>query len=125
MSESVSEILLKQRIRNRLIEYFGIASSYDDIAKFGAYETIEMLEDWISSSDLTYFSEPVFSSEEQAELKNFYAAWETASDETKEDVFDSEILRKKHCWVSFREAAMSAQSIFLKRGHFSEEKEEH
>ncbi len=124
MADQISKTLLQQRIRNRLIEYFEWASSFETIASFGAFETINSWEDWVHSSELSFFHEPVFSPDEHDAITAFYKIWDAAAEATKEDVFDQAELRWRDPWVLFVETAAAALETFLQRGRFSEEEEE-
>lgn len=44
--DEISQQLLYQRLRNRVIELLELYSSLDDLAKFGVFSAINMVEDW-------------------------------------------------------------------------------
>ena len=117
------DTLTQQRIRNRLIEYFDWAASFEDIAEMGAFETINSWEDW-ADCDSSFFVEPVFSLSEQKEIRDFYTAWNAASDGTPKDIFDAKTLSDMECWREFRTAAEVALHVFQQRGKFSEDEKE-
>ena len=74
-------MLLAQRVRNGLISYFEIVSSYEEqqayernvpIANVPA-EVICMWEDSVDGDQLDWFTEPLFSPTEQAAIREFHA----------------------------------------------------
>jgi hypothetical protein len=123
MSDTLSTLLVQQRVRNRISEYFDLASSLEDIARFGAFEVINMWEDWVADPKSDFFAEPVFSQLEQAAIRRFHAVWDHCADQTSEDIFDAQTLRELECWRGFRDAASSALKLFEHRGRFSEDEE--
>lgn len=124
MSNAVSSTLIQQRVRNRIVEYFEIASSFQEIGNFGAFEVIEMWEDWVNPADLTFLAEPVFSLPEQDTIRQFCVIWEVCASETEENIFDTDSLSKIDSWQIFRNAAASALNVFFIRGKFSENSED-
>lgn len=106
------------------MEYFELAFSIEDIARLGTDEVINQWEDWIPSTDLTFFHPPVFTLEEQETIQHFHGAWETCANETMENIYDAKALSEIKCWQAFRSTAGLALSVFLKRGKFSDTKEE-
>tara|TARA_R110002051_G_scaffold207936_1_gene273782 strand:- start:814 stop:1185 length:372 start_codon:yes stop_codon:yes gene_type:complete len=115
--------LLQQRIRNRIIEYFD--TSFEEIAKWGAFETINMWEDVVPHGwDKDFFSEPVFSKEEQAHIKQFCSTLERTAEATPIDIFDVNTLLKSRDWSNFIHGARSAFEHFSERGKFSEDIEQ-
>lgn len=124
MSDAVSSALVDQRIRNRIMEYFEIASSFQIMGKFGTFEVINMWKDWVNPEDLTVLTEPVFSLPEQDTIRQFCVIWEICAEETEENIFDTNSLCKIDNWQTFRNSAASALKVFLIRGKFSEDSEE-
>ena len=119
MSEDVSSLLVKQRIRNRIIENLEFASSFDQIAKTGAFEAINMWEDFVTGESFDYFDEPVFSILEQDAIRQFHVVWEECASQTKDDIFDARALEEIACWKNLQTIAASAVAVFQKRGRFS------
>ncbi|HID03063.1 MAG TPA: hypothetical protein EYP18_07650, partial [Desulfobacterales bacterium] len=58
--DDISDNLLNQRIRNRIIEVLEITSSQSDLEKFGANEAVNMWEDWVDDERIKDYVEPVF-----------------------------------------------------------------
>ena len=46
--EQISRQLLYQRLRSRAIELLELHSSFEDIAKLGAYEVLNLADDFLS-----------------------------------------------------------------------------
>ena len=45
--EHISQLLLYQRLRNRIIELLELHSSFEDIAMLGAFEAVNLVYDWL------------------------------------------------------------------------------
>jgi hypothetical protein len=120
--EKISGQLLYQRMRNRVIELLDLYSSLEDVAKFGAFEVLEMVDDWLP---LDYEKGPqVFSVSEQDVISSFLKLKETASDCTVNDVWDVRWFEKSEEWSNISKFAMQSHALFMVRGRFSEEKEQ-
>jgi len=118
----ISERLLYQRLRNRVIELLELYGSFHDIAYFGAFETINLVEDCLP---LDYEKVPqVFSQTEQDALREFLELWEVAADATAEDTQDVTWFRNSVEWVQLSRSAERAFRIFSERGRFSEDDED-
>jgi hypothetical protein len=120
--EKISRQLLYQRLRNRVIELLDMYSSFDHIATLGAYEMIDMVDDWLP---LNYEEAPkVFSEKEKVAIAKFMELAAGAADATKEDTWDTAWFKNSEEWVSVSEFAQQALVVFSVRGQFSEESEE-
>ncbi len=73
--EEISELLLNQRIRNRIIEVLEVYASVDDQKFFGTGEVVNMWEDWVDDKRLPGYREPIFSKQEQLAISAFHSAW--------------------------------------------------
>lgn len=121
MSE-VSKVLLQQRTRNGIIEYFDGASSFEEIAEFGEFEWINMWEDMVPEPfDVDFYTEPVFSRHEREAIEKFRSIWSDTSDATSEDVFSAHKLSQSKHWKKFVGTAESNFDLFMQRGRFSNE----
>ena len=119
----IRKVLFQQRIRNGIIEYFDGAASFEEIAKFGAFEWINMWEDIVPEPfDVDFYSEPVFSRHELAAIEIFRSIWSDTSDATPEDVFAAHKLSQSRHWKKFVGTAKSNFDLFMQRGKFSNEK---
>jgi len=125
MSEAISETLIRQRVRNRLIEYFDFASSFENIARFGVFEFINRWNDWVDDDpNSPFFAEPVFSELEQAAIRRFHAIWDHCAEQQEEELFDAQALSELEHWCAFRLAAKSTLKLFEQRGRFPEDEEQ-
>lgn len=124
MSDTISRTLLQQRVRNRLIDVLEVAASFEDIAKFGAFEVINWWEDWYRPDDPAFYGEPVFTPDEQGQIARFSKVWNETADVKESNIFDADKLKALPHWSRFREAAESALQVFMQRGRLSEEVEE-
>jgi hypothetical protein len=130
-TESVSRVVLAQRIRNRIIEYLETASSYEEqlayqanapIAHVGA-EMINQWEDWVHEHSQAVFTDPIFSQAEQQAIKDFNGVWDKVADDVPEPLPELSVLIETEPWRRLQEAALSALEVFQRRGKFDEEKE--
>ncbi|MEP6017235.1 MAG: hypothetical protein ABJ251_01990 [Paracoccaceae bacterium] len=121
MSE-ISQQLLYQRIRNRVIELLDWYCSFDDLAKFGVSEAINMVDDWLP---IDYDKAPnVFNEQEKRVIAEFFQLFEAASNATDEDACDVNWLKSSDEWIRLSAVARNALPVLLERGRFSEEIEE-
>lgn len=120
--DEISRQLLYQRLRNRVIELLELYCSFDDIAKLGAFEAINMVDDWLP---FDYDEAPkVFSEKEKGAVREFLQLWDGAADATDEDTQDVAWLESSVEWVRLSKSAKRALHIFSERGRFSEDEEE-
>jgi hypothetical protein len=101
-----SRRVVDQRIRNRLIEYFELAASYDEQLAYEKaapivnvpYEVINQWEDWVREPTHTSVNDPsVFSLSELQAIEEFRPVWEAAADAIGDDyptVRDVQLLAK-------------------------------
>lgn len=71
MSE-ISDTLLKQRLRNRLIESLDAFADEETVGAVGTDEIIEIWYDYMDDDRLGFYDEPVFSSEEVSAIRRFH-----------------------------------------------------
>lgn len=120
--EEISQQLLYQRLRNRVIDLMEVHSSIEDIARFGAYEMINLIDDILP---LDYDEAPgVFSEKEERAVAWFLELAESAAEATDEDSWDTEWFENSQEWMKLSRFARHALTVFSERGRFSEEYEE-
>ena len=132
MNERISPILLDQRIRNRIIEYLEIASSYDQQLEYEANvpiarvpnEIINLWEDSVRRGHLDEFAEPVYSPNEQAAIRRFHAVWDGVAKDTPDQMPPLSKLIGTEPWERLRVAAQQALAVFRLRGKFNEDREQ-
>lgn len=126
--DTPSRRVVEQRVRNRIIEYLELASSFEAQLEYQqnapiAYvpnEVINQWEDWVHTDPRTDDRHPdVYSTEEIAAMKRFHAAWETTADATPNPLPPIEEVQLLPEWNNLRRAAEHALSVFLIRGPMS------
>ena len=130
-TEEISEILLAQRIRNRIIEYLELASSFEEQLAYQANtpiahvasEVINQWEDSVHDPNDAFFAEPVFSKAEQEAIKAFHGIWDRVAGDTPDPLPELSVLIEGEPWQRLREAAVRALKIFQRRGKLDEDKE--
>lgn len=134
MSDNPSPVLVDQRIRNRIIEYLGAASSYDEQRDYALRvpivsvpnEMINEWEDWagVDAKNLLSFDKRVFSSAELEALQAYHAIWLTVVRDTPRKMPALREMFGTEPWDRLRSGASAALSVLMQRGKFSEEQEE-
>jgi len=130
-NEEISQVLLAQRIRNRIIEYLELASSFEGQLAYQAKapiahvaaEVINQWEDSVHDPNDVFFANPVFSKAEQEAIRTFHGIWDRVAGDTPNPLPELSILMEGEPWQRLQEAAVSAMEIFQRRGKFDEEKE--
>lgn len=118
----ISDTLLKQRLRNRLIESLEAFADEETIAAVGTGEIIEIWYDYMDDDRLGFYDEPVFSSEEVNAIKRFHNLLENTYKRVP-DTWKSEELEECGEWEHLVAVAREEHAIFLKRGLSNEESE--
>lgn len=131
MEPEPSERLVLQRVRNRLIEYFEVVSSFDRQQKYQLTvpsvsvpnEMINQWEDWFYVTHVDSYREPVFSPDEQRSLLAFHAAWSDVVDATPDPLPAlTEIIASPE-WERLRAAGSEALGVFTRRDKLPEDVE--
>jgi hypothetical protein len=132
MNDAISPILLDQRIRNGIIEYLEIASSYEEQLEYEANvpianipnEMINQWEDWVHGNLRENYREPVYSLDEQAAIAGFQVIWSEVADETPKQMPPLKALLGTPAWEKLRLGAQQALEVFLLRGKFDGDREQ-
>ena len=74
MSDNVSEKVVLQRVRNRIIEVLELFSDDDNFQL--AISNLEYWEDWVSLENLKFFLPPVFTESEVSEIRSVHIVWD-------------------------------------------------
>jgi hypothetical protein len=119
MSE-VSQELLNQRLRNRIMELLEVYSSEEGWAYLGPDEVINQWGDLVDDSRIGKYVKPAFSHEEQEALHKFNELWKEYCRSTPRVMPAVEVLKKTSKWQSLREQAASTLALFSERGRFEE-----
>ena len=134
MREQVSRQVFHQRIRNRYIEFFELASSEAELLDYQAKVPVnvfaELINQWEDYSPRpgqmpmrTWYPLTVYSEEEVVELLRFHAVWDAVSRSTPRHIDRIEDFFVLPEWQLLKSAALSAQATFSKRGMLSENEE--
>jgi hypothetical protein len=128
-AEPTQQVVL-QRIRNRIIEYLELASSFENQRQYQsvapvnvANEIINRWEDCVREPRDSGFAAPVFSAAEQEAVAQFHNIWIAVAANTPDSLPDLESLFTTAEWQRLRAAALLALHVFLARGKLSEDRE--
>lgn len=121
MSE-ISDTLLKQRLRNRLIESLDAFADEETVGAVGTDEIIEIWYDYMDDDRLGFYDEPVFSSEEVSAIRRFHNLLENTYKQVP-GTWKLKDLEGCKEWKRLVAAAREEHAIFLKRGLSDEERE--
>ena len=124
-----TDLIIERRVRNRLIEYFELASSFTAQREYEAaapavhipHEVIEQWDDWTHHLDLVLLSSTVYSTEEKASIWRFRSVWEATVAALPDDYSSLSDTQAMPQWEVLRREAASALQVFSKRGRMSEE----
>lgn len=120
--EDISQQLLFQRIRNRVIETLEMVSCLEEVAKYGAFWIINTV-DFLVPSDFDYCSK-VFDDPELSAIEQFRCLMKKVGDVTPDDFFDIGRFRASPEWSAVERYAEEALQVFMRRGRFSGDVEE-
>lgn len=125
-----SPTLVLRRVRNRIIDYLALASSFDAQRAYQQKapvhvpnEVIEQWADWVTGPHDAALAEPTFSRAEQEAIAAFHHTWEQVVADTPARLPDLEALFTTAPWQRLRSAAGVALAVFAERGRFSEDPE--
>lgn len=121
MSE-ISPTLLKQRLRNRIIESLGMFADAEAVCLVGTGEIINFWYDYVDDEWQSFYDLPVFSSEELHSIQYFHNLLESSYKKVPSS-WDLGKLSNNNEWSALVTAAREQYAIFLERGLFSEEEE--
>ena len=119
----ISHKLLQQRIRNRIIENLESFAVTTFIEQLGTDEIINMWYDNMDDEEtFTFFTEPVYSKNEQNAIKRFHYLLESSYKKIPTTWQQEELQNNDH-WAELEKTAKEELNIFMARGRFSEEQE--
>ena len=119
---STTPIVVLQRIRNRIIEYLELASSFDAQTRYHAAapgvrvpnEVLNQWEDWADGDWLQY--EPAFTPDEIGAMRRFQRVWEDVCNATPSDLPDLDELLPTPSWRQLAAGAEQALAVFMRSG---------
>jgi hypothetical protein len=122
----ISERVIAQRTRNRILEYLEMVCGYPSGAPpWDLSETLNQWEDWVAvptTSD--QFGAPTFTAQEATALCRVSTAWKLLCDATPSQLSEDSPWLRSPEWEGFVAASESALAALSTRGRLSEEVEE-
>lgn len=118
----ISDTLLKQRLRNRIIESLDAFADEETVGVLGTDEIIEVWYDYMDDGRLSFYDSPVFSSEEVNAIKRFHNLLESTYKKVP-STWKLEELASCSEWSALVAAASDEYDIFMERGPLDEEQE--
>lgn len=124
--------IIEQRVRNRVIEYLELASSFDSQQHYAekapivnvAYEIINQWEDWVHVDPRSDDDQlGVYNDFEIKAMKQFHAAWVEAAVALPDTYPSISDVQKLPAWLRLRDEAQSALGVFMRRGMMPEDRE--
>jgi hypothetical protein len=120
--------LVDQRVRNRIIEYLELASSFEVQLEYQAVapvsvsnEVINQWEDWVRADPAMIEWSDVYVADEVAALAAFHEVWNAVADVTPNPLGPIADVQTDPAWHRLRQAALTALAVFERRGSLSEE----
>lgn len=124
--------VVEQPIRNRIIEYLELASSFEDQRLCAenapivnvAYEIVNQWEDWVHCDPRSDSAQlGVYDDAEIEAMKRFHAVWEQAVAALPDAYPSISAVQELPAWIRLREHAQSALAVFLRRGTMPDDRE--
>jgi hypothetical protein len=124
-----SSHLVELRVRNRIIDYLEIVSSYEEQRRYQAavpvawvpHEVINQWEDWLPTDPRTYKFSDVYSDAEVLAVRAFHAVWEQVVERTPDPLpplAETQLLPE---WHELRRAGLIALAVFDQRGRLPDD----
>lgn len=120
MEDITDPIIVKQRMRNRIIEQFETISS-DGFSKLGISKAISLWDFFVNEDMKHYISEPVFSLNEIKAIWNFDSIWESTNIEEIDDQFNPQTYSLYPEIETLVLAAQDSLEVFKVRGEMPED----
>lgn len=115
--------LIHRRIRNRIIEYFGVIAEFE--SRPGAMSLDGLVNEWEMYVGRPFtpseYPAPAFTEREVNALQRVDSAWEAFCEATPAHIADKKLALQLPSWSSLVSEANFALSIFGERGKLSEE----
>ncbi|MBK6856020.1 MAG: hypothetical protein IPG97_05525 [Microthrixaceae bacterium] len=131
MTDQPSPLLVEQRIRNRIIEYLELVSSfqaqrsYDHAGSLADVpnEVINQWQDWVHCDPRQHDDHSlVYTANEIDALRSFHAAWESVTARLPQILPPLTECQSLTAWQDLRSAAVAAAQIFAYRGNLPEDR---
>lgn len=122
--DNPSPQVVKQRIRNRIIEWCEWCVEFETCDYQDFAELINFWNDWWDSGNIDYYGPPVFTLQESQALAAVEVVHDRLCEATKNlDPLDLPRIYALEEWTSCNQAAQVALTLLMSRGNLSEEKE--
>jgi hypothetical protein len=125
MHNPPSQLLVQQRVRNRIFEYLEGVEEYPRAR--GVWELNELINEWETWVDHPFLSRdyppPAFSADEVTALAITHDAWLAFADSTPQDIKDECGPLSMPEWKAFVDACSAAIKVFQVRGRLPEDAE--
>jgi hypothetical protein len=124
--------LVAQRVRNRIIEYLELASSFEAQQRYREQapiahvpnEVINQWEDWVPTPPQNAeWDNLVYSADELEAIYAFHSTWDRVSAALPNELQTLEQVQSLVEWAELRDAATAASAVFNRRGQFPEDQE--
>lgn len=127
----MTDRIVLQRVRNRIIEYLDWSSSFDQQVDYQAAatyvnvpnEVINQWEDWVYPNWREHLIAPTFSPEEIDAIGQFYVVWDAVAAQTPDPLPILPVLHATAEWTRLALAAAEALAVFQVRGILAEDEE--
>ena len=119
--EELSERIVCQRIRNRIIEVLECVSSFDDVAKLGAFETINLCYDYLPLQNIRGLD--VYTETEILILEKFVTQLNETSEATVCDIQEPTEIEQIEERNALRFVSAETVKLMNRLGRFSEDVE--
>lgn len=116
----LSDHMIQQRIRNRMMEYFDFVACPKAQEQFGAGAIINYWQDWQTASINESYPDPIFTEAERQSIREFDIAWYIVADSTPDPMPPPSILNTMPAWVKLISLAKAAVVLFEARGKLPE-----
>ena len=118
----ISDTLLKQRLRNRIIEVLETFSDQSYVEKLGTDEIIECWYDFVDDEKLSFYNEPIFTKNEINALNRFHYTLESLFKKVPSTWSIQDLLNNEP-WSKLKSASTDELQIFMERGLLNEDEE--
>lgn len=131
-ADDPSERIVQQRIRNRVIEYLELASSYEDQQRYErevpiAHVPYEVINQWGDNfpqgPDAEFRRSDVFSRDEITAITRFHEVLEAVTSAVPDDFPTLEAVQAMPAWDRLRGAAAATHFVLMRRGKMPEDRE--
>jgi len=119
---SISDKLLQQRLRNRIMEVLDGFADEETIEAVGTDELIEQWYDYMDEKRMYFYSQPVFSHDELNALKRFHYLLESTYLTIPTTWSLKDLVTNKY-WSTLVATAREELLVFQQRGFLDEEHE--